>query len=61
MEPGPSPVVEEVRDIFYQTPGPIEGPAAAESPQSYSSFPFVNNRLVVWFVTQQHTYFGGLS
>ena len=50
---------EDPQDIFYQTPGTIEGPAAAESPQSYSSLPFVNNRLVVWFVTQQHTYFGG--
>jgi len=52
-------VVEEGQDIFYQTPGTIAGPAAAESPRSYSSIPFVNNRLVVWFVTQQHTYFGG--
>ncbi len=51
--------VEEPQDIFYQTPGTIEGPAASESPLSYSDLPFVNNRLVVWFVTQQHTYFGG--
>ena len=49
----------EGQDIFYQTLGTIEGPAAAESPRSYSTIPFVNNRLVVWFVTQQHTYFGG--
>jgi len=49
----------EGQDIFYQIPGSIEGPAAAESPRSYSIIPFVNNRLVVWFVTQQHTYFGG--
>jgi cytochrome bd-type quinol oxidase subunit 1 len=55
----PKSLVEEGQDIFYQTPGSIEGPAAAESPRSYSSIPFVNNRLVVWFVTQQHTYFGG--
>ena len=58
-EPDPSIVGGEGRDIFYQTPGVIEGPSAAESPQSYSIIPFVNNRLVVWFVTQQHTYFGG--
>lgn len=55
----PKSLVEEGQDIFYQTPGSIVGPAAAESPRSYSSVPFVNNRLVVWFVTQQHTYFGG--
>ena len=47
------------QDIFYQTPGSIKGPAAADSLQHYSSYPLVDNRLVVWFVTQQHTYFGG--
>lgn len=47
------------QDIFYQTPGSIEGPAVADSIQNYSSYPLVDNRLVVWFVTQQHTYFGG--
>jgi hypothetical protein len=52
-------LVGEGQDIFYQTPGTIEGPAVAESPRSYSAIPFVNNRLIVWFVTQQHTYFGG--
>ena len=51
--------VDKGQDIFYQTSGAIEGPAAAESPRSYSNIPFVNNRLIVWFVTQQHTYFGG--
>lgn len=50
---------ETSRDIFYQTPGTIEGPAAEESVQGYSVFPLIDNRLVVWFVTQQHTYFGG--
>jgi hypothetical protein len=47
------------KDIFYQTPGSVKGPAAVESIQGYSTYPLVNNRLVVWFVTQQHTYFGG--
>jgi hypothetical protein len=47
-------------DIFYQTPGTIQGPAAVREPMDgYSTFPFVNNRMIVWFVTQQHTYFGG--
>ena len=50
---------EPSQDIFYQTPGTIEGPAAEESVQGYSIFPLIDNRLVVWFVTQQHTYFGG--
>ncbi|HNP28844.1 MAG TPA: cytochrome ubiquinol oxidase subunit I [Nitrospirales bacterium] len=47
------------QDIFYQTPGTIQGPSAAETFQDYSTYPLVDNRLVVWFVTQQHTYFGG--
>ena len=47
-ESGYQSLVGEGQDIFYQTPGAIEGPAAAESPRSYSAIPFVNNRLVVW-------------
>ncbi|PJA78344.1 MAG: hypothetical protein CO149_04570, partial [Nitrospirae bacterium CG_4_9_14_3_um_filter_51_5] len=47
------------QDIFYQTHGSLEGPSVAESLQGYSTYPLVDNRLVVWFVTQQHTYFGG--
>lgn len=47
------------QDVFYQTPGAIKGPAVEESVQSYYSYPLVNNRLIVWFFTQQHTYFGG--
>ena len=58
-EPVPHVMGQEGQDIFYQVPGVIDGPAASESPRSYSTIPFVNNRLVVWFVTQQHTYFGG--
>jgi len=58
-EPVPHVMAQEGQDIFYQVPGFIVGPAASESPRSYSTIPFVNNRLVVWFVTQQHTYFGG--
>ncbi len=47
------------QDVFYQTPGLIQGPAAADQGDGHSIIPFVNNRLIVWFVTQQHTYFGG--
>jgi cytochrome bd-type quinol oxidase subunit 1 len=59
IEPEQSIVGGEGRDIVYQTLGAIEGPAASESPGGYSIIPFVNNRLIVWVVTQQHTYFGG--
>ncbi len=50
---------EPGQDMFYQTNGIIQGPAAHEMGTGHSVIPFVNNRLVVWFVTQQHTYFGG--
>ncbi len=46
-------------DIYYQTPGSIQGLSAKGLTSEYSDIPFVNNRLVIWFVTQQHTYFGG--
>jgi cytochrome bd ubiquinol oxidase subunit I len=55
----PSTEGQTSQDIFYQTPGSISSPSVAESPQGYSIYPLVDNRLVVWFVTQQHTYFGG--
>lgn len=46
-------------DIYYQTQGSIQGLSAKDITPEYSDIPLVNNRLVVWFVTQQHTYFGG--
>ena len=46
-------------DIYYQTPGLVQGLSAKEMVSEYPDIPLVNNRLVVWFVTQQHTYFGG--
>src|SRR5690606_36019696 len=41
------------------TPGTISGPSISEELGGYSTFPFVNNRLLVWLLIQQHTYFGG--
>ena len=46
-------------DVYYQTLGSIQGLAAQDVTPEYPEVPFVNNRLIVWFVTQQHTYFGG--
>lgn len=47
------------QDVFYQTPGTVSGPSLSEGFDRYSTFPFVNNRLLVWVLIQQHTYFGG--
>ena len=51
---------EESTDLYFKTPGTLVGPPAP-SPQEtvYSRIGSFDSRLLVWFVTQQHTYFGG--
>lgn len=57
-DPGPPP--ETATDVYYQTPGVPSGPAApAGNPSTYPRYGSLDNRTFVWFVTQQHTYFGG--
>jgi cytochrome bd-type quinol oxidase subunit 1 len=47
-------------DIYYRTPGVPSGPAApAGDASTYPRFGSLDNRTLTWFVTQQHTYFGG--
>ncbi len=52
---------EEATDLYFKTPGTPQGPSAP-SPQEtvYSRIGSFDSRLLVWFVTQLHTYFGGL-
>ena len=50
---------ETAQDIYFQTEGIPSGPSAQEVKADYPHFPFVNNRILIWLVTQQHTYFGG--
>ena len=54
-----SGVFKPSEDIFYKTKGVPVGPAAHEIQSAYPSIPFVSNRVLIWVVTQQHTYFGG--
>ncbi len=51
---------EDATDLYFKTPGIPQGPPAP-SPQEtvYSRIGSFDSRLLVWFVTQQHTYFGG--
>ncbi|MDE3051285.1 MAG: cytochrome ubiquinol oxidase subunit I, partial [Nitrospirota bacterium] len=51
---------ESSTDLYFKTPGTPQGPPAP-SPQEtvYSRIGSSDSRLLVWFVTQQHTYFGG--
>ena len=51
---------EGTTDLYFKTPGIPQGPPAP-SPQEtvYPRIGSFDSRLLVWFVTQQHTYFGG--
>lgn len=52
--------VETATDVYYQTPGVPSGPPApAGDPSTYPRYGSLDNRSLTWFVTQQHTYFGG--
>ncbi len=51
---------EGARDIYYKTPGvPVGPPAPAPDSLVYPRYGALDNRVFLWFVTQQHTYFGG--
>jgi cytochrome bd ubiquinol oxidase subunit I len=51
---------EGTTDLYFKTPGTPQGPSAP-SPQEtvYSHIGGFDSRLLVWFITQLHTYFGG--
>ena len=47
-------------DVYYQTEGTPSGPSAPASEAiRYPRLGSIDSRTLVWFVTQQHTYFGG--
>lgn len=51
---------EEGTDRYFHTPGTPQGPSAPSPADTvYPRFGSFDSRLLVWFVTQQHTYFGG--
>jgi len=51
---------EESTDLYFNTPGTPQGPPApAPHETAYPRIGSFDSRLLVWFVTQQHTYFGG--
>ena len=47
------------RDLYYQTLGEPSGPGAKDISSTYPRLGFLDNRVLIWVVTQQHTYFGG--
>lgn len=47
-------------DVYYKTEGvPVGPPAPPADAAVYPRYGTIDNRSLVWFVTQQHTYFGG--
>jgi cytochrome d ubiquinol oxidase subunit I len=51
---------DDAVDLYFNTPGTPQGPSAPSPAETtYSRYGSFDNRLLVWFVTQQHTYFGG--
>lgn len=51
---------ETSTDLYFKTPGIPQGPPAPSPEETvYSRIGSFDSRLLVWFITQQHTYFGG--
>ena len=51
---------ESSTDVYFGTEGTPQGPAAPAPDETvYPRIGALDSRLLVWFVTQQHTYFGG--
>jgi cytochrome bd-type quinol oxidase subunit 1 len=52
--------LQSSKDVYYKTDGvPIGPPAPTSEVIIYPRYGSFDSRLLVWFVTQQHTYFGG--
>lgn len=48
------------QDIYYKVEGTPVGPSAPSPNETvYPRYGSLDNRILIWFVTQQHTYFGG--
>src|SRR2546422_6209897 len=59
-QPEPLLQVPSGTDIYYGTPGrPASEAAPRLTAADYPRYGSVDNRLAIWLVTQQHTYFGG--
>ncbi|WP_447979592.1 cytochrome ubiquinol oxidase subunit I [Candidatus Nitrospira bockiana] len=56
----PDPTSAQSKDVYFGTEGVPSGPPAPGADAIvYPRLGSFDSRLVVWFVTQQHTYFGG--
>ena len=56
----PAVAADSSTDVYFHTPGVPSGPTApAGGENRYPQYGSLDNRLMMWFVIQQHTYFGG--
>ena len=56
----PVMATESSTDVYFHTPGVPSGPSAPLGNEShYPQYGSLDSRLLMWFVIQQHTYFGG--
>jgi cytochrome d ubiquinol oxidase subunit I len=56
----PVPAADPSTDVYFHTPGVPSGPSAPSGNEShYPQYGSLDSRLLMWFIIQQHTYFGG--
>jgi len=60
---GEAAKVEMSKDVYYKIPGPVSGPpapklTASDYPSYKLPYPLSENRIIVWFIAQQHLFFG---
>ena len=60
---GEAAKVEMSKDVYYKIPGPVSGPpapklTASDYPSYKLPYPLSENRVIVWFIAQQHLFFG---
>ncbi|GKS66084.1 hypothetical protein YTPLAS72_33880 [Nitrospira sp.] len=58
---GPDPsFAESAVDVYFGTEGTPQGPSAPAPQETvYPQISSLDSRQLIWFITQQHTYFGG--
>lgn len=60
LSPPPLMAADPSNDVYFHTPGVPSGPSAPTANDNhYPQVGSLDSRLLMWFIIQQHTYFGG--
>jgi len=60
VSPPPLVASDPSSDVYFHTPGVPSGPSAPTANDNhYPQVGSLDSRLLMWFIIQQHTYFGG--